>query len=437
MDNRRVSEALNAAELPLWLLRLVWVGMFAWLLIPTLRPDAADMLPRDFFQEWASARNWRESLPIYTPQRVTVERYLGIRWVPEGPRADYFLEINAHPPTSVLLALPFGMLDYADAFVLWDVVSLAALVLTVWLVFRELGIARSPWLWLLLPMSCLACSPILENLYQGQLSLILLFLVTLAWVADRSGKSGWAGVMLAAATAIKLFPAFLFLYFLLRRRWRALAAGAVALVVLTGLTVVVLGPGCYVAYVHDALPEAARFRSGWANRSLPGLWSKLFDPAEMFLPGLVRPVLRSRALAVVGTAISCIGIVALLVPVVLRVQGREGLDRAFALSVVAMLLVSPLVWSHYLVLLLVPLVIFWLSLHRGGLARWGLLLGTVVLSLPPRFCWWIAHPRLPASCFHGLIASPLMTLTVLSVHFYILLALFGLGWLQTRSRPRP
>src|SRR5262245_16263110 len=67
-----------------------------------LRPPVIG--PRDFFQEWASARNVVEGLPAYTPQDVTVTRYLGLP--PPSPNNRWFIHYNAHPPVAVLLALP-------------------------------------------------------------------------------------------------------------------------------------------------------------------------------------------------------------------------------------------------------------------------------------------------------------------------------------------
>src|SRR5262245_13372655 len=41
---------------------------------------------RDFYQEWGSARNWYEGIPIYENQRVTIPIHLGI----EVPKDAFF-----------------------------------------------------------------------------------------------------------------------------------------------------------------------------------------------------------------------------------------------------------------------------------------------------------------------------------------------------------
>ena len=69
-----------------------------------LRPPADRV--NDFFQEWASARNYWGGLPIYTDHTVTLPLYLDLD--PSNPRYS-LIEVNAHPPTSVLLAASAGI----------------------------------------------------------------------------------------------------------------------------------------------------------------------------------------------------------------------------------------------------------------------------------------------------------------------------------------
>ena len=82
---------------------LVYVPLFVWEL------SGGNDSMTDFFQDWASARNFLEGLPVYSSHRVTIPRYLGKTDLKES---DFFVEINAHPPTSILLLIPFGMLPY-------------------------------------------------------------------------------------------------------------------------------------------------------------------------------------------------------------------------------------------------------------------------------------------------------------------------------------
>src|SRR5262249_1217185 len=201
--------------------------------VSSLRPAAGEGV--GFFLDWASARNVLEGRPGFTPQAASVGRYLGYR------PAKLFTQKNAHPPPSVLLALPFAGLDYPEATLAWNLVSLVALAVSLLLVIRTLGLPFSLWSLCPLITLLLLCNPLLQQVNHGQLSLLLGLLVTGTWVAERSGRPKLAAALLGTAMAIKLFPGFLFLYFVLRRQWQIVAAGATTFVAITVLTLVVLG----------------------------------------------------------------------------------------------------------------------------------------------------------------------------------------------------
>ena len=258
--------------------RWIWATLAFWICLiqgPSFVEnlwESRDVLP-DFFQEWASARNRFEGLEIYTTHSVTIPRYLGSL----GETVHPLVQLNAHPPTSVLLALPFGRLDFHTSFFVWNLISLPPLGFSLWLVARELKIQVSAWSIFPFLALLLTCGPLWQEIHMGQLNLFLLPMITGAWAAERSGRPKLAGVLLAAATSVKLFPAFLIVYYAYRRRWQLVAASIVALAALTGLTASVLGLKCYRDYFLNVVPEVHWFRVGWHNASFTGFWSRLFD----------------------------------------------------------------------------------------------------------------------------------------------------------------
>jgi hypothetical protein len=343
--------------------------------IRSLRPERNNLL--DFFQEWASARNLRAGLPVYAPLEQSVERHLGYQRPPDAP---FFMEYSSRPPTLAVLVLPLSYLDYPDAFLVWNLLSLAAFGLSLWLVVRHLQIPF--FAWSLLPMLALlsVCNPFRQQVNQGQLNLVLLLLITGACVAGRSGHPWWAGGLLALATAIKLFPAFLFLYFLVRRQWLVLVAGAVVFLLLSGGTLAVVGVQTYQDYIHIALPWLAPHRGSWINASLAGFWTKLFDPQP--IPEHLVPLLQAPMLARIGTLASCAAVVAAVAWGTWRARTPAECDRGFGLAVIAMLLLSPTTWDHYFLLLLPPLALLWTQLRPGTNPAFWLTFTALVLLGP-------------------------------------------------------
>jgi hypothetical protein len=273
------------------------------------------------------------------------------------------------------------------------------------------------------------CGPLFQQVAYGQLNLILLALFAGIWVADRSGRPWLAGALLGLATTLKLFPGFLFLYFALRRRWQTVGAGIVTVGVLTGVTAAVLGVETFASYVQEVMPEVAQFRSEWLNASVAGFWAKLFNPSGR---AQFQILFHCPLLAQVATAVCDVVVLAVVARVIWRSRTSAETDLAFALTLVGMLLVSPICWDHYLVLLLFPLALLWKRLSRSGLDRWLFRIILVVIWLPPTWFW---DAFIPGGRNHG-IPTPLQTVTVLSLHFYALLGLFFLlVWVNRSHKP--
>jgi hypothetical protein len=429
--------ALPSVRVWLWLGLAVWACLFAGLsFLDAMRPGVEYLIPpdypglpffngrADFFQEWASARNLVEGLPIYSSQRHTIERYLGFA-VPA--RTPMLVEFNAHPPPSVVLAVPLAWLTYEDAVFVWNLSSLAVLGVSVWLLVRGLGWPIAWWAVFPAIVLALLCTPLREHLMQGQLNLLILLLLVGTWRAERGGHGLAAGCFLGLATAIKLFPGFLFLYFFCRRSWKVIGAGLASLLLLTTLTGMILGLDTYRIYVCEILPHVAWFRVAWNNAALAGFWSKLLDP----LPEVMRPWWRieplwySPLLFHFAVVASCTLVTILVGLTAWRARTRVEADAAFGTAVTAMLLVSPLVWEHYLVLLVVAFALAWHSLPRSGLARGALLLAWLSL--------WVLSPVALCSAviprgFPGGLARPIDSLTVLSFQTYMLLGVLALGY---------
>ena len=225
----------------------------------------------DFFQDWTSARNVLAGRPAYLPLSAAVELYRPI--IEKGPRPVPTLPWNAHPPVSVLVVLPLGLLGYPDAGIMWNIVGLTALRASLVVIFRELRIPVAAWSVLPLAALGLTCSPLRNQVWLGQWNTQLLLLLTLAWVADRRGHGLSSGFWVGTAVALKVFPIFFLLYFFIRRRWTAVFASCASVVVWTAAAVAIMGPEPYRDYYVRVLHLSARF-ARLRNASVHAFWLK-------------------------------------------------------------------------------------------------------------------------------------------------------------------
>ncbi len=419
--------------------RLAWLAVACGLLLWRGPAWRAALVPKtyyeagflaDFFQEWASAGNYFQGLPIYTAQEETLQRYLGQRRAPDDA---IFTEVNAHPPSSVLLALPFGKLGYGAAFRLWNAICLVLFCASVYLVLDGLGTTDWTKAVLAVVAVSLVCHPLWSHVHQGQLGMALVFLTSLCWRLDRGNRPWLAGLCLGAAAAIKLFPGFLFLPFVLRRRWRAVLSGVASAAVLSIATLAVLGFSTYRAYVYEVLPAVAKYRGACHNLSLCGMAHKLWAPVAHWMPvsfvGVSpRPVVATCVWLLFGALV-----VALVWWAVRR--GPDDWDVGFSAAIVAMLLVGPITWDHYLLFLLLPVAVLWQRLPRTGLAWPAFLLASAILWIEPLAVMEHCLILMGAASEGGRwIATPVETLTALSVPSYALFTLFVLLVFAARRR---
>jgi hypothetical protein len=233
---------------------------------------------------------------------------------------------SIYPPFIALLAMPFGLLSYGVASVAWTVILMAALALTLWLLdVRDWRLYGAVFL---LP-------PMIDALMLGQVEILLLLASALVWrYRDR-----WpvAGLALGAAMAVKplMFP--LLAWLLITRRVRAsLASVAVALALALGSWTVI----------------------GFAGmRSYPALlqaWNHLYAGCGVSIGALALKLGSGSGLA---KALPLVVAAALLALAWRLARSSDGDRRAFAAAVGAIVVAAPVVWSHYLVYLIVPLAL--------------------------------------------------------------------------------
>src|SRR5262245_9721805 len=234
-DRDRRSLVLAAVCLPILL-------FFGWIMVQRLE-SCPKGIRTDFVQEWTSARNYWTGRPIYLPLNESFQAYF-------GPKAVSELQVNAHPPVAVLVALPFGLIEYRSAWLIWNLLSLALLSLTLWLLMRRSGLGYTAADAIAVIALLLAGNPLPQQVIEGQMNLVLLALAVGAWAADRLGRQSLAGCLVGLAAAVKFYPAFLIVYFLATRRSSAVIASGIAFGAINLVAALVFGPEIFVVYVQ-------------------------------------------------------------------------------------------------------------------------------------------------------------------------------------------
>lgn len=254
------------------------------------------------------------------------------------------LAYSPHPPVSLLVMAPFAWLPPGPAGLLWDLFGLGMVALSLALITAELRVMLRPARIALLLGLLIFWPPLLDTLLEAQMSTALLLLLTLAWVWRRHDLPELAGAALGLGAALRLFPALAALYLLLRRDWRTLKGMVASFAAGSALALLLVGPAGYVSFIFTATPRvSATWGSSAHNISLWGLADHLVPPL---------------AAGVVGLALVAVSL-SLLAFLTWRRQGRSARadETTFLLYYPAMLLVSPLGWQYYFLVLLAPILL--------------------------------------------------------------------------------
>ena len=361
--------------------------------------------PRDFFQDYTSALNAHLGNPVYMDLEQAFLRY----W--EMKQQNLWIRVNPHPPTSVLVAIPFTVLDYERAAILWNVSSCMMLIASFILVSRQLGWRITN---LYLVTACIGLMmlwpPLVYHMLEGQTGCLLLLLMTAAWICARSQKDVACGAFLGFAATLKLYPIAFFLYFAARRRYRVVLSGVAVFAGVSFVTALLIGAEAYRSYFRIVLPAISRWLPDPVNVSIVGFFYRLFAAEDPIAPLADMPRLANllSAVAIAAVVITWLAI---------SRRKRGDFDGEFGLSVTAMLLISSMTWQHYFVVLLLPLAI---AGQRAGwrafTADWLQLSEWIRLSLP--------IDRLALSFFSSGRHGPLLSLAFFSLPFYGLVCLF-------------
>ena len=316
-----------------------------------------------------------------------------------------------HPPFALLLTLPFAYASFISAAAVWFAISIALLgalaLLLAEIAADAVGADRRPTTDTVLTFFglLLAWPPVLYNLEKGQFSILLAVLMALAWRSLAHRQSTRAGVFLGVAAAVKIFPALLGGYLLLRNR-----ASLVWLIVIGA--VATLLPLLWVGL--DALSGFVRHSQGnlsyWATwpavtYSVYGLAARALVGGRWAVPFVHAPAVAGASVAVASLAM--IGIATLATTHKHIVNEDEG--ARFAAWVTLLVSLNPLSMGHNGVLLALPIVLVARSL-LGDPRTWLKLLwsaGVVLASIPRQTVFQLV--TIPVEPMAGLVvALPLL-----------------------------
>jgi hypothetical protein len=343
----------------------------------------------------ASARTWQVDTTIKADQ------YDAARAVSTSDFRDYWFTARYYRQTGNFTA-DFGVHNYLPFFTLlmvpWSYLPLwlaAGVFATLSVMLFGLGALLLEglfgWEWKRPPRRRLlfALGLVLPYVIScatlGAIDLLIVFLIIAAWVLVEQERDWDAGIALGLAAATKILPLGLLAFFVFRKRWWTVGAAAATLVLtLTVMPILasgwertaneyqrlaegVLGEHTARSIIFADKPE----KSHYSNQSLPIVLRRLFspldaNPGEDREPVIINLLNLPRSIIFVLYMLIAGGLLAAgtFTTVLNRTDwppDRETdvrVTRAqFGLWCAAIVLLTPLLWTRYLLLAYIPLAI--------------------------------------------------------------------------------
>ena len=250
-----------------------------------------------------------------------------------------------YPPLAAMFFVPLALMPLVVAEVVVLLSSLASLGIVLWLVLVRVRPELDRISVLTVVIAGLGMAQFLEPVRQtfnfGQINLILMAAVTLDILAR---KPFWPrGMLIGITVSIKLIPAGYLLYFLLRRDWKAAATMVVSAAGAVGVGFL-LFPNDSVEYWFHTVSDTGRIGTPYfaGNQSIKGTLVRL-GMDESLATGL------------------WIGLSALTIALasvwMYRLIGAGNDVGALLVNAAAVLLISPVSWSHHWVWVAPALVV--------------------------------------------------------------------------------
>jgi hypothetical protein len=240
---------------------------------------------------------------------------------------------NLNPPHFVIAFAALAYLPMRQALALWTAINIGCAVLGVRLLFRDLDIQWNAFNVLVVIVVSGLSVGVLVALEAGQVTGIVMLLMTTAWSLSRRNRWVMCGVVLGVIISVKPFFVFLLLIPVLHRQYRALlAAGGSISVALLG-TLIFCGPQSLARWLETG--RLINWFQHPANASLLGLLARAGAPSWPWW-GVLSTL---AVLATVGLTV-----------------GRHSIDTEWAAYALLSILVCPLGWDYYVPTVAGPLV---------------------------------------------------------------------------------
>ena len=233
--------------------------------------------------------------------------------------------------------------------------------------------------------------PMRYSIRLGQTSpLVFLGIISIYYLA-KIGHTKTSGFILGVIISLKITPIFFLCYFLIRKKWSLVISSVITLMVIGICSVSFLGWESNAIFFNNIIRLSGLSLASWNNQSLDGFLLRcvtgathLYDWHLLELPFMLK-VLKLTVLSYMFL----LWLFIILQSTSIKEKNRDLLD--FSLTLILLVVFSPISWSHYLLFLVLPYLVLLTTIIRNKTIPYrklmigGLLLSYTGVALPPSY----------------------------------------------------
>ncbi len=251
---------------------------------------------------------------------------------------------DVYPPVTILFFFPSVLFSLFLSEKIWFVISLVSLFLSVYFSFKIFNKNLFSWLGFIILGLIFLSFPVKFSFGMGQVNALILFLTTFSIFLYTKKKTVTSSLVLCLSIAMKFFPIFFPLYFLLIKKWKYFFS-FLLLFLFIHLLIFIIYPSLVIDfYTKIIFSLIGGWKTDYYNQSLTGFIGRIT---------LNQPFRESLRIA------TSLFFVLVTFFAILKTKGKEKFLH-FHLSVLITLnlIVNSFSWQHHFVFMIYPFIVF-------------------------------------------------------------------------------
>lgn len=273
--------------------------------------------------------------------------------------------------------------------------------------------------------------PLTRNLTAGQLNIVLLFCFICVWRLIMKKKNVIAGIVSAFAALFKLSPGILYLYFLWRKRLGLFLKACMAGTALLLISIIIFGPGIHLNFI-PVMKQMSYGKSTWeehrqdfyrdpANQSFNSFFHHILTVNPETEPWIQTSQTTANRITILMTVIiTALTLMATFPGNKAAIDNKEREKISYSLFIMLSLLIPSLLWDHYFVQALLPIIFLTGYMEEKGKKLWCIPLIAALIFLAAPWNFWSGKFRRSA----GILLMSVKLWAGLVIYILLLISAF-------------